>query len=442
MLSYIQHIWRQRILTILLCLCGALSAFGQLLNLDTEVPQRILSKESRFYLITCDPGEIIYERFGHSAIRLIDPTLFVDVTYHYGVFDYLQPHFAARFVSGATDYSIGCWPWDLFIFDYKDRHSAVYSQELDLTWDERNQLFLALEKNNEKKNRIYRYNFVFDNCATRPFNIIIKTLQYDIKTPYEQDTTKGEDIIQNIRTFRPDPDIKTHSGKKATYRNVIEEFLGSNTWWRFSIDMVLGKSADEAIGWQQLLAFPTYQKEIVEQISVVRKNGAKTEAHPLVKESRPLLDFPKTPKPNDGMRNPIAICCFVLAILTLVTWFGWRKKRYFVWIDQILFIVYGLCGCVIFFLMFFSLHPLVDHNFNLLWLNPLQLIFALLLFRKSLRKKMVPYLWFNSLTVVVAMVLWGFGPQMMHPAFLPLMVAMLIRSLYYIMYHTKQTDEK
>lgn len=441
-LSHHQHNWSQRVVALLMCLLGALPSFGQLLIPDTEVPQRILSEQSRVYLINCDPGEIIYERFGHTGIRIVDPTLLVDVTYHYGVFDYLQPHFVGRFVAGATDYSIGCWPWDLFIFDYKERHSTVHSQELNLTWEERNQLFLALEKNNQKRNRIYRYNFVFDNCATRPFDIIIKTLKYDFTIPYEQGIVDGSKVIPEIRRFNPNPEIKTHTRKEATYRNVIEEHLGNNTWWKFSIDIVIGKNADKPIGWQQLIAFPTYLKDIADQIIIVRKDGKETEAYPLVCKNEALLDYPSAQLPDDGIMNPIVVCSALLVLIFLITFLGWKKKRHCLWVDNLLFLMYGLSGCLVFFLMFFSQHPLVDSNLNLLWLNPLQLVFAIMLLFKKWRKSLNYYLLFNTMLLLVAIVLWGFGPQVMHPAFLPLMVAMLIRSLYYIMYQTKLQDEK
>ena len=47
-----------------------------------------LSVYSEISIVTAGPGEALYEKFGHAAIRIKDPVLNLDLIYNYGVFDF------------------------------------------------------------------------------------------------------------------------------------------------------------------------------------------------------------------------------------------------------------------------------------------------------------------------------------------------------------------
>ena len=67
-----------------------------------------------------------------------------------------------------TDYSVGAAGYRDCVYSHVLRGSTVYEQELLLSPDEARQLLDTLLLNMEPDRRIYRYNFLFDNCATRP----------------------------------------------------------------------------------------------------------------------------------------------------------------------------------------------------------------------------------------------------------------------------------
>ncbi|HKL96496.1 MAG TPA: DUF4105 domain-containing protein, partial [Paludibacteraceae bacterium] len=119
-----------------------------------------LSESSQISLLTCEPGEATYAKFGHSAIRINDPELGVDIVFHYGIFDYNTEWFIAKFVKGATDYEVGVLPINIFLGEYQKRGSSVYEQVLMLNQTQREELYEALWENYEPENRKYRYNFV------------------------------------------------------------------------------------------------------------------------------------------------------------------------------------------------------------------------------------------------------------------------------------------
>ncbi|MDX1439745.1 MAG: DUF4105 domain-containing protein, partial [Rubricoccaceae bacterium] len=68
---------------------------------EVPVPPRVeLSDSARVYLLTMLPGDQVYSKFGHSAIRILDDSTGLDKTYNYGTFEFNQPHFVLRFLRG------------------------------------------------------------------------------------------------------------------------------------------------------------------------------------------------------------------------------------------------------------------------------------------------------------------------------------------------------
>ena len=59
-----------------------------------------LSVYSEISIITVGPGNVLFEAFGHSAIRVKDPVLRMDAVYNYGLFDFNQPNFYLNFIKG------------------------------------------------------------------------------------------------------------------------------------------------------------------------------------------------------------------------------------------------------------------------------------------------------------------------------------------------------
>ena len=57
------------------------------------------------WLVTYDPGDIYWQRFGHNAIWLRDPERGLDHAFNFGFFDFGQEDFLQRFVAGRRLYS-------------------------------------------------------------------------------------------------------------------------------------------------------------------------------------------------------------------------------------------------------------------------------------------------------------------------------------------------
>ena len=129
----------------------------------------------QFSLLTCSPGTEIYSLFGHTAIRYRNFTQNRDLVFNYGMFSFSTPNFIYRFVKGETDYQLGINTFESFETEYYFRGSKVYQQVLNLTDAEKLELEKLLFENYRPENRVYRYNYFYDNCTTRARDQIEKS---------------------------------------------------------------------------------------------------------------------------------------------------------------------------------------------------------------------------------------------------------------------------
>lgn len=123
-------------------------------------------------LLTASPGAEIYELDGHTGLRLNDPSRQLDMVVNWGVFDFDTPNFVYRFVKGETDYCCAAIPAHAFINAYLRQGRTVTEQTLALTPTQADSLLTLTLRNLLPANRVYRYSYIFDNCATRPLQLI------------------------------------------------------------------------------------------------------------------------------------------------------------------------------------------------------------------------------------------------------------------------------
>ncbi|KAA4675088.1 DUF4105 domain-containing protein, partial [Bacteroides ovatus] len=139
----------------------------------------------RLSLLTCAPGEEIYSLFGHTAIRYENPSQGIDVVFNYGLFSFNTPNFIFRFSLGETDYQLGATDYERFAAEYAFFGRSVWQQTLNLTDEEKTELIRLLQENYRPENRVYRYNFFYDNCATRPRDKIEESIAGKVIYPAE-----------------------------------------------------------------------------------------------------------------------------------------------------------------------------------------------------------------------------------------------------------------
>ena len=147
-------------------------------------------------LYTYGPSDVFFERFGHAALSVRDTLNGVDVAYNWGMFDFNQPHFLARFLTGDTKYWMEGYPTRAFNDHYAADNRAIRQQVLALNAVERAALFEYLQWNAQDDHKFYRYDYYRDNCGTRLRDALNRVLGGRLKpalsVPGEGRTWRGE----------------------------------------------------------------------------------------------------------------------------------------------------------------------------------------------------------------------------------------------------------
>ena len=369
----------------------------------------MLSDSATLSLITCSPGPQIYALFGHTAIRLVDPARGLDIVFNYGMFNFNKPNFYLKFLQGATDYELGAYETKYFLPEYRERNSSVTEQMLNLTTAEKQQLADALFVNYQPENREYRYNFVYDNCSTRPRDKILSVIK--------------------------DKVVYDYVSEPQTFRNWVGTYTGENTWAKFGIDMLLGREADElSTRWSSMFLPEVLCREFG-AVKIIAPDGT---TRSLVNAEKIIVSRQDSIVKTNYLQLPITVTLTVLLLGVLLIFYEKRRKKYYKIIDSVLLIVSGLAGVIIFYLMFFSVHPLVHSNFNLLWCNPLNVLVGLFLWNRKLRSVINYFQLANVLLFFGALLVFVLSVQALNVAFIPLIVLLLVRSVNWIMKKSKQ----
>ena len=103
----------------------------------------------------------------------------------------INPILFLVFVLGKTDYKVGLSTTDDMLLTYSYEGRGVFEQVLDLTREEKYQIYLALKKNLLPENVVYRYNFFYDNCTTRAQHILLDQFKWEDKVP----TRKVQSVV-------------------------------------------------------------------------------------------------------------------------------------------------------------------------------------------------------------------------------------------------------
>ena len=322
-------------------------------------------------LLTCSPHEEIYSLYGHTALRWHDLRSDEDLAFNWGIFNFKKPYFVLRFVFGLTDYELGGIPMKYFVKEYESVGSSVTEQVLNLTSEEKQRLFQALLRNLQPENRIYRYNYFYDNCSTRPRDIIEQCINGELKYADREDFT-------------------------PSYRDMIHICTRNHSWATFGNDMLLGVKADLATNRRQQEFLPEHLLYDFDRAQIYA-NG---EYRPLVKERRTLVPAGVQVIEPDFLFSPMECACALLILSLVILVFEWQKKKtYRLW-DGLLMVAQGLVGLLL-FVMLFSQHPTTSTNLQLLLFNPLPFfILPAVLRRRSTR-------WWYILTMLFVLFMIG-----------------------------------
>jgi len=317
-------------------------------------------------LLTCSPGKEVWAQYGHTAIRYYDKESGEDLAINYGIFSLDQTYFIPRFVLGMTDYRMGVQPMDMFLTQYSYEGRGVIEQVLNLSAEDKEVIYKALQENMKPENVVYRYNYFFDNCTTRARDMLVNHLHGKVVYPPAKED--------------------------ATFRSMIHKWNNKYEWSQFGEDLLLGVNADRKTTKSEQQFLP---ENLRSDFDKARYNGK-----PLVKETNILLDAETEVAEPVFPLSPLSIALIFAVISLVMMLFSYRRQQvYWAW-DLALMFTSGLMG-IIFFVMIFSQHPCVSLNFILLFFNPLPLFFLY----STIKKKKV--IWWKIWGVLIILGLFG-----------------------------------
>jgi len=297
-----------------------------MLFLFNPVSGSALTDQSRISILTLDPGEELYSIFGHTAIRVNDETLRIDRIYNFGTFDSGIPFFYIKFLQGELTYFLSVTDYNTFFANTVDERREIVEQVLDLTYTERLKMFNDLEQQYQSSARFYKYDFFYDNCATRirdvVFNSQVNLILYD-----------------------------TSQFCCETFRVLLKPYISRNYWLDLGINLVLGKGADRKALSKDFMFLPEYIRVILRQTSEVE-------------QERTLLEkpFSKSPAFNFTYLSP-----WILMTALLFLYFRLKFRRI---VLKAFLVFFSMVGLILLTITAISVNKNLSGNANIWWTIP------------------------------------------------------------------------
>jgi hypothetical protein len=397
---------RIHLFIILLC-CSLSAAYAQ--SATAVAPtgaDSVAAPGVRISFIVCSPGSEIYELEGHAALRVILPGG-RDMAVNYGVFDFNSPNFVYRFVKGETDYMVVAYPFSIFLDSYRATGRGVIEYPLNLTAEESEKLLELLQINLLPENQVYRYNYVKDNCATRPLALVEKAIG-DTLTYTSPDYTAG-----------------------WSFRDAMTYYHRNYPWYQFGIDLALGSGIDYAVSEREKVFAPYLLVSMLPGATFTDVDGnVRTIVGEPIERTVASDGGPLAPTP--WYLTPIAVAVYLLVIVAAIAFFDVRRMRVTRAADALYMAVAGVAGIVVTFLVFVSTHEATTPNWLIVWLNPLCFIVPVCIFIKKCRRLVLCYEILNFVALILLCVLWRLTGQVANNAVWLFIAADIILSARYI----------
>ena len=322
---------------------------------DQGLPEPAPGSELSVSLITVGAGPVVYEMFGHNAIRIQDPARGVDVSYNWGMFNTGEEGFFWRFLLGDWQYWMAGLSSEGMIEHYVASDRGVVEQELDLSPDQRLTLLGMAELNARPENAWYRYQYFLDNCSTRVRDALDMVLGGRLRDRFGE--VPGE-----------------------TFRFHTRRLTADNALVYVSLDFFMGGRGDRPItAWDEMF-IPMLLRDFLGETDLVT--------------SEAVLDEPARVPPAEP---PSRFVWFAVVGVMLAAWLagaaavvasprlrtaGPTLKAFlraeFVLLAGVWSLAAGLSGLVM-IVSHFTAHDFMHWNENFLQANPLSLVLAVAL---------------------------------------------------------------
>lgn len=363
---------------------------------SAELPQ--LSQHSIVSVVTCSPTAAYEGAFGHSAIRLQDDSLKIDVIFNFGMYDPDQSHFFYKVLLGKLESSLEGEAFYQFAERYRNEGRGVREYYLDLTLPERQRLWEGLNNILMSDRRTYKFNVTRNNCSTHVRDVLFEQLNLEVAA------YGGLFPGYSFRDFELESPIQ-------------------NPWFHLLFNLVVGAPSDKQCSVYQSAFSPDGLVMLLQAVND-RERRIVVAAH----EVFPAQHIKQAPQ------NWVTILVFSIFLFfsLSVSYIEWKKKKTFLWFDRVLFFGSGMLGFFFLSLMIFSEIPELRINAHLLWAMPTNIILAFLIKKRPENTRWVRLLSrFSSICIVCFMLFSLFRWQYVPPEVYLFAPALLVRLAFY-----------
>ena len=321
------------------------------------------------------------------------------------MFDFNSPNFIYRFLKGETEYFCGMIDTDRFLAEYRHEGRTVFEFPLNISQEVCQNVFYLLNMNLLPENRVYRYNYVKDNCSTRPMQIIEQALGTPI----------------HYKNSRPE---------LTTYRDVMAEYHKKYPWQQFGIDLALGPGIDYKISPKEKTFAPVLLSEMLPESTYTIGGKTFPLCGSVIVHGDPDADITAAPTPL--IFTPLFIAWLLFGITLAFTVRDIKRKKVCRIFDTILYLHIAVQTLLLTFLIFISTHEATSPNYNYLWLNPLSLLIPVSIWIKKAKVLSISAIIINFVALISYLAIVAAGVQTINTAFYPLVFMVLLRNCSYL----------
>ncbi len=373
-----------------------------LLNIQFNFSQSIqLTGNAEVSIITVGPGKVLYEKFGHSAIRIKDKSLNIDQVYNYGMFDFNAPNFYSNFTKGRLIYKLASYPFHYFVKSNNQDNRWIKEQVLNLSQEDNQAFFTFLNNNAKPKNANYEYDPFFENCATKMPDIV-------------------QQILNNKVSFTEDFVTKNQS-----LRQLMNNQIHWNTWGSLGINVALGSELDKIATAKEYMYLPDFVFKSFKNAEYFDKNQPKQ----LISKENTILNFEEITPKADAI-SPLLVFAIFMLIGIFVTFKDVKNNTRTKWFDFLLFFITGIVGLLVVFLWFFTNHSTTPNNFNFLWAFAPNLIIAFYLLKNNPPKWIRKYVLLILVLLFIIPIIWIAKIQLFALSLLPIFILLGVRYFF------------
>lgn len=324
----------------------------------SQPPATPPSPTLQVFLVTMGEGRFYWEKFGHNALWFYDPAHGVDLAYNWGTFDFEEPGFLGRVLSGNLRYWVDTVPSRQLFDYYRYYDRTIIVQRLNLAPEQAAQALDYSRWNALEENKYYGYDYFLDNCSTRVRDVIDRAL--------------GGALRRATDTMRT----------KHTYRSESVRLVDDMKLTQFGIYAALGQPSDQSLSVWEDMFVPARMQQALSDLSIPDAAGAPVRVvseERVLYESRSHAARPAAP----SLAPAYFVAGVVVAVTVLAGAILGEQRRSWDIVFRVEATAWaaltGILGLVILLAWIVTQHTFWYRNENLFLLNPLALFLAVLI---------------------------------------------------------------